>query len=326
MFRYSVVLVLALGGTGPAAAASWADTLFEEVSKDFGSVPRGPVLSHSFRVVNKTRNPVSIGEIRVSCGCVTASALKYNLKPGEETAVVVQMNTTRFTGIKTVTVYVPFTQPSSEEVRLWVQANSRDDVMISPDTLAFGHVKRGATPTATATITFLGTSAVQVTEVRCDSNYVEAALKELRRQDAEVTFQLTARLHGDAPVGRWYSDIWLKTNSPVMPRVRVPLTVEIESFLSVSPASVSLGQLKPGATAERKVIVRGTQPFRVLEVEGADAQLTVQDSTSESKTVHVLTVTFRPTKAGDLERTLRLKTDLKEDGAIDFQARAQVVP
>jgi hypothetical protein len=326
MFRYNFVLFLGLCTAGPAMAASWADALFEEVSKDFGSVPRGPMLSHSFRVVNKTRNPVSIGEIRVSCGCVTASAMKHNLKPGEETSIVVTMNTTRFNGLKTVTVYVPFTQPSTDEVRLWVQANSRDDVTISPDTLAFGHVKRNTTPTAAATVTFLGDSAVQITEVRCDSDYVQAALKELRRQDAEVAYQLTARLRGDAPVGKWYSDVWLRTNSSTMPRIRVPLTVEVESQLSVSPASVSLGQVKPGATAERKVIVRGTQPFRILEVEGTDAQLTVRDSTTDSKAVHVLTLTFRPKQAGDLDRILRVKTDLKEEEEIEFQTRAQVMP
>jgi hypothetical protein len=326
MLRTSFVLWLGLCTTGPAAAASWADALFDEVSKDFGSVPRGPTLAHAFRVVNKTRNPVTLGEVRVSCGCVTAAALKHHLKPGEETRVVVHMNTTRFNGAKTVTVYVPVAGSSSEEVRLWIQANSRDDVTVSPDTLAFGRVKRGGTPTVVSTVTFLGNGAVQITEVRCDSNYVQAALKEVRRQDAEVAYQLTARLRGDAPVGKWYADVWLETSSAAMPRVRVPLTVEIESQLSVSPASVSLGQVKPGAAAERKVIVRGTQPFRIVEVEGADGQLSVRDSTSDRKAVHVLTITFRPKMAGDLDRTLRVKTDLSEEGEIAFQARAQVMP
>jgi hypothetical protein len=37
-----------------------------------------------------------------------------------------------------------------------------------------------------------------------------------------------------------------------MPKVRVPLTVEIQSALSVSPASVILGQAKVGEQTERK--------------------------------------------------------------------------
>jgi hypothetical protein len=326
MYRYSFVLLIGLCSAGPAVAASWADALFDEVSKDFGSVPRGPVLSHPFRLVNKTRRAVTIHNIRTSCGCVTASALKHSLKPGEETTIVVTMDTRRFSGVKTVTVHVQFSQPASDEVRLWIQANSRDDVTVSPDTLAFGHVKRGSMATATATITFLGDSSSQIVDVRCDSNYIQTALKELRRQDAEVTYQVTVQLRPDAPVGKWYADVWMQTSSAAMPRLRLPLTVEIESLLSVSPPEVVLGQLKPGATAERKVIVRGTQPFRVTAVEGTDTHLTVRDSTTESKPVHVLTVTFRPDRTGDLDRTLRVITDLKEEGEIAFHARAQVVP
>jgi hypothetical protein len=318
--------VVGLCCAGPALATSWADRLFEEVSRDFGSVPRGPTLSHSFRIVNKGDTPVTIASIRVSCGCVSATALKNTLRPGEETALVAQMDTSRFTGPKAVTIFVQFSQPHPEEGRLLVQANSRDDVMLAPDTLAFGRTRRGASPTGSVTVTFMGNPQAQVLDVRSESNYVQAAVKELRRQDTEVSYQLTARLRPDAPVGKWYTDVWLRTNLPAMPRVRVPLTVEIETALSVSPMTVLLGQVKTGGVAQRKVIVRGGEPFRITEVKGTDAQLAVRDSTTESKRVHVLTVTFRPSQPGELKRNLRVVTDLKENGDIDFRAVAQGVP
>ena len=40
------------------------------------------------------------------------------------------MDTTRFLGVKSVTIYVQFDQPNYQEVRLWVRANGRDDVMM----------------------------------------------------------------------------------------------------------------------------------------------------------------------------------------------------
>jgi hypothetical protein len=48
------------------------------------------------------------------------------LKPGEETTILVQMDTRRFTGTKTVTIFVTYGQPYTE-VRLWVQANSVEE-------------------------------------------------------------------------------------------------------------------------------------------------------------------------------------------------------
>src|SRR5437660_799351 len=133
MSRYSLVVLASLWAAGSAPAATWADSLFEELSKDFGSVPRGPTLTHPFRVV----------------------------------------------------------------------------------------------------------------------------------------YRLTGRLRGDAPVGKWYTDLWLRTNNPSMPQVRVPLTVDIESALSVSPEAVTLGQVKVQGESERRVVVRGVKPFKITRVQGA---------------------------------------------------------
>jgi hypothetical protein len=311
--------------SGPAMAATWAEATFDDLSKDFGSVPRGPTLSHPFRLVNNTKGTVAIASVRVSCGCVSASALKSTLQPGEETAVVARMDTNRFTGTKAVTIFVQFNQPQWEEVRLVIQANSRDDVIISPESLALGQAKRGTSPSGTVAVTLLGTQA-QVTGVQAESNYVQTALKETKKENGELSYSLTAKIRADAPVGRWYTDIWLKTSNPSMPKVRVPLTVEIESALSVSPPSVTLGQIAVGSQVERKVIVRGTKPFRITDVRGAGDDLVVSDGANEKQAIHVLTVTLKGTKAGDLNRTLRVITDLKEDGEIDFRAQGQVMP
>ena len=323
MVRYSLMLLAVLATAGSVQAATWAEATFDELSKDFGSAPRGPTLSHPFRLVNNTKGDITIASVRVSCGCVSASALKTTLKPGEETAILARMDTNRFSGTKSVTIFVQFSQPQWEEVRLVVQANSRDDVILTPDSLAMGHVKRGTSPSATVNVTLLGSQA-QVTGVISESNYVQTTLKEMKKENGELTYNLTAKLRADAPVGKWYTDVWLKTNSLSMPKVRVPLTVEIESALSVSPAAVSLGQVAVGSQVERKVIVRGTQPFRITEVRGADGELVVSDSANDNEAIHVLTVTLKGSKPGDLNRTLRVITDLKEEGEIDFRAQGQV--
>jgi hypothetical protein len=236
------------------------------------------------------------------------------------------MDTSRFTGVKTVTIYVQFDHPDWEEVRLSVQANSRDDISITPDALAFGRTRRGSAPSTAVTVAFTGDARSQVVAVLSDSDYVRATAKEVERQDGQASYRLTATLRPDAPAGKWYTDVWLKTNNAAVPRVRVPLTVEIESALSVSPPVADFGPVKSRAEAERKVIVRGVKPFKITEVRGTDATLTVRDNSTESKPVHVLTVTLKGGEPGDLSRALRVVTDLKEEAEIEFQARAQVVP
>jgi hypothetical protein len=326
MFRFSLVCLVGLCAAAPAAASSWAGGMFEEAGFDFGSVPRGPTLSHPFRLVNNTGQPIHIAGVRVSCGCTTAYALRHDLAPGQETFVMAQMDTRRFLGHKQVTIFVTLDMPRYEEARLWVQANSREDVTVTPDTLALGRVKRSTTPAASATISFIGDLNWQVTGVASESNYIQPACKLVRREGYEVAYQLTARLRPDTPVGNWYADLWLTTNNPGSPRVRVPLTVEVEPALSISPGTIVLGEVKAGEEAERKVIVRGAQPFRITGIKGTDDQVKVRDNTPEARAVHVLTITLRGNQPGELNRTLHVTTDLQGDGDIEFSARARVMP
>src|SRR5947208_9067086 len=183
MLRYSLVVVAGLWAAGPASAGTWGQGLFDELSKDYGSVPRGPMLSHHFRVVNRTKDPVNVSNVRVSCGCVTATAMRTYLKPGEETTIYTTMDSTRFIGPKSVTVYVTFDSPQFDEVRLVVQANGRNDLTLAPDTLAFGQVKRGAEATAATTVTFYGHAGAKVTAAKGESNYVQPTVTEERRTD-----------------------------------------------------------------------------------------------------------------------------------------------
>ena len=324
MFRYILICFATLALAAPASADSWAQSMFEELSKDFGTVPRGPMLAHSFQITNKTQQPVHISGVRVSCGCVSASAAQDQLAPGQSTAINATMDTRRFTGVKSVTIYVTFDQPQWEEVRLWVQANGRDDIGINPETLAFGKVKKGSAPSTSVSLNIPGGGGWTIGGVQTESNYIQASVKETRRESAEVSYQLTATVSADAPVGKWYSDVWLKTTNESMPRIRVPLTIEIESALSLSSSSVQLGDVKSGAEVERKIMLRGGTPFKVTRIEGADESWSVQDNTSESKPVHVLTIKLKGSKSGEQAKKFKVVTDLKEDGVVEFLAKAQV--
>jgi hypothetical protein len=325
MYRFCLAGLLALATAAPAQA-SWADGLFEEHHWDFGSVTRGPALTHYFRVVNNTGQPIHISGCRVSCGCTSAWPLQYDLAPGQETAIAAQMDTHRFVGPKTVTIFVNFDQPRFEEVHLSVTANGRDDLTLMPDTLTLGRVRRGTAPSASTTITFFSDPNWQITSVATDSNYIQPVCKMTRREGFEVAYGLTVRLRPDTPAGKWFSDLWLTTNSPSSPRIRVPLTVEVEPALTISPAIVNLGEIKKGNDGQRKVIVRGVQPFRITSIKGTDDRIAVKDNTAEAKTVHVLTLTVRATNPGDVNRRFRIITDVKGEADLEFTAQARIVP
>ncbi|MFO0967628.1 MAG: DUF1573 domain-containing protein [Gemmataceae bacterium] len=325
MFRFSVVssALLLFAVTAPP---SWADGLFEETSRDFGVVPRGQVLTYPFRVVNNTSNTVVISGVRVSCNrCSSARALASTLAPGQETSVIATMNSGLFEGFKEITVYVSFSQPRFEEIQLKVRATSRDDLGFSPDSLNFGQVKRGKEATTSMTVTFYGMPTTQITEIKSESNYVVPSLEEVKRDGGEVVYKINGKLRADTPAGKWFTDLWIKTNNPAVPRLRVPATVEVEGSAATLPNTVALGKVKAGAETDRIVVLRGVKAFRILNISGTDDKVRVREEKTESNNVHTLTLTLLAAEPGELNRVIRIQTDLKS-GDIQFNAQAQIVP
>jgi hypothetical protein len=324
MFRFSLAVATAFILSAPTHAATWAEGMFEDLAHDFGSVPRGPMVTHQYRLTNNTGQTVRITSVRVSCGCTSATALQGTLAPGQSSAVLAQMDTTRFIGPKTVTIYVQFDQPRWEEVRLSITSNSRTDVVVTPDALAFGPVSRGTSAARQTSVTFSG--GTQLVSVGADSNYVQLAAKGTRGNGGDVTYEVTANLRPDTPVGKWYTDVWLNTNNPAAPRIRVPLTVDVEPALNLSPATAAFGSVTMGGESERRVILRGPQPFRIKEIKGTDDHLSVATGDAqEARPVHVLTIKVKAAGAGELARTLTIVTDLPGDSTAELPIKATVV-
>jgi hypothetical protein len=324
MLRCSFILLATLVAVTPTFAGTWAEDLFDSLKKDFGPVPRGPLLEHRFTITNNTKNVVTISSIRVSCGCVSAVVLKGQLQPGESTSLVANMDTTRFTGVRAVTVFVQFTQPVLEEVRLTVQSDMRADFTITPGSLNVGQAKKGSAPSASVTVTFHGNRDAKITKIKADSNYVLPTLTETRR-DHEVVYTVSAKMRPDTPVGRWFTDVWLETNVAGLSTIRVPLNVEIQPALTVTPPVLALGSIAANKENGGRVILRGTTPFKILAIKGQENGVRVQHE-DVSKELHVLTIQTEFAQPGPVKRKLTVVTDLKEDNEVDIHLEADIQP
>jgi hypothetical protein len=310
-----VVLAAAVPAQSPAS-------FFEQSSHDFGSVQRGPLLTHHYRLTNTSQQQVHIAGARVSCGCVAAQAVKDTLAPGESTSIYATMDSRRFTGAKQVTIFVSFDRPTWQEVQLSISAYGRDDLAMDAEGISFGAVSRGGASTAKMNIT-LRQANWAVQGASSESAFVIPKVRELSRNQNEVVYEVSAELKPGLPVGKWTTDIQLTTNSPVAPKITVPAAVEIRPALSISPGEVTFNPTQVGQQSESKFVVKGGQPFRIKEIQGLDGTVTVTvtETKDESKPIHVITVKFDPSKEGDLIRKLRIITDLPNEGIAEVALR-----
>lgn len=323
----------ALGLVGLLAfnTLAWAGPgdLFTEKEKDFGVSPKGTVLVHYFRFTNTTKETISLGQPRVSCGCVTPALTTNRLAPGETAAVIAYMDTKRIpnAGItKTVLVYVPFLSPTPEEVALKVTTVTRDDLMMSPDTLAFGNVVKGKGATAVTKVTFTSDAKWEIKKASSTGGFVSVEAKLASRSGSIVTYDVTATLDKECPAGNWTSDVYLETSNAAVAKLRIPVTVTVSAAVAALPETVSFGNVKMGdTTPEQKVTIQSSTPFKILEVKGADAQLTVKVDTETAKPVHTVVIAANPSAAGGFTRTVEIVTDNKDQPSVIVPVTAKVV-
>jgi hypothetical protein len=326
MRRLVLGVFVSLIAAGPVSAG--ANDYFSEAGVDFGTTPRGPILTHYFTIKNTTNQTVQIGQPRVSCGCVSTQLLKATLAPGESTAVAAMMDTRRIpqAGVqKTVIVYVPFLSPSLEEISLKVSAVARDDLVLTPDTLAFGTLRKGQGGTASTKVTLTTDPTWQVTEAASTGAYVKPVAKLVAREGNSSTYEITATLDPACPVGDWTADVWLKTSNSTIEKLRIPVRVTVVAPIALNPEQVRLADLKVGDTIEQRVLVTGNKAFKVLEVRGGDEVVSLKSPSSEAMPVHVLTIAVSPKAAGELARTFEIVTDSKEVGKLNLPFKATVV-
>jgi len=321
-----VLGVAGLLAFGSFAMAGPAD-MFEEKEKDFGVSPKGTVLIHYFRFTNNTKQTVTLGQPRVSCGCVTPALSKNQLAPGETAAVIAYMDTRRIpqSGVtKMVIVYVPFQSPTFEEVALRVITVTRDDLLMSPDTLAFGSVPKGKSAKVSTKVTFTSDADWEIKKATSTGAYVHPEFKLASRNGTTVTYDVTAKLDKDCPVGNWTSDIYLETSNAAVAKLRVPVTVNVTAPVAVSPPAVAFGSVKMGSGSEQTVTIQSNTPFKILSVKGADDQLTVKVDKDAAQPVHTVVIAANPKATGGFTRTVEIVTDNKEQPKVIVQVTAKV--
>src|SRR5947199_3887453 len=199
--RQAVFALLALTAAAPATCAQgWANKLFKnQTTHEFGTVPYGAQLLHRFSITNIYAVPLEISQVRVSCGCVTATPSRKVLPSRETGTIDVTMDARRFKGAKTVTVYVSVGPTYVSTAELRVSANSRADVVFNPGQVNFGNVARGQTPSQPVDVEYAGTDDWRITEVLTRGSPFDVELREVYRQSGvNAGYQVKVTLKPDA--------------------------------------------------------------------------------------------------------------------------------
>ncbi len=318
----SICLVLAAVS---ANAQEWAVKMFKVTSHDFGIVARGSKAQYRFEFKNIYEEDAHISSIRSSCGCTTAKVTKPNLKTFETSEVVADFNTRDFLGHRTATVTVVFDKPFPAEVQLHVSGTTQSDIVLQPGSLDLGTVDLGKGAESRLNVDYLGTANWRIVDVKTLDPHFEVEINELGRAPGKTSYQLLVRLTKDAPVGYIKDQLILCTNDPRAPELPVDLEGRVISDITISPSQLFIGVVHPGQKVEKKLVVRGKKPFKIIDIECPDKSFEI-DAPKDARAVHLIPVVFT---AGDdpgrIAQKISITTDQGNNVVQAFTAFAEIV-
>jgi hypothetical protein len=315
----ALIALVAVCSVGGGQTKEWADKLFgKDLAHDFGNVPRGAVLSYKFTLTNIYAVPLQITGTRVSCGCVTVTPEAMNIPARGTTTVDITMDARRFTGPKTVSIYVTVGPQFTSTATLQVSANSRADVVLNPGSVNFGIVAAGQTPQQSIDVEYAGAVNWEVKGVKPadDKAPLEVTFQKLYGRQGQVAafesgYRIAVKLKPDAPAGSTRWELLAQTNDKDSPTVPILVEATVQAALTANPAAVKFPTAKAGQELTFNVAITGRKPFRITGVEGAGEGVAV-DYKPEAGTTRLLAIKWKPENAGELQRDLVIKTDLDD--------------
>jgi hypothetical protein len=304
-----VLLIVAAGAVaGPAQAQDWARKMFDATRHDFGKVARASKAEHRFTIRNPYKDEIHVASLRVSCGCVTARITRDTLKSFETAEVVVDFNTRAFLGQRSATVTVVFDRPYYTEVRLEVTGYIRSDVVIDPPLVDLGVVDEGSPGERKVNVWYAGRSDWEIVDVASANQHFEVDVAQTARGNGRVDYELLVRLKPDAPAGHFKDQLILVTND--RSGGRIPLFVEgqVVPAVTVSPASLVMGQVTAGEQASKLLIVRSKTPITIGRVECDDPAFHFEHDDQPSALHRVRVIYTAPSEPGDVNSSIRIFT------------------
>jgi len=333
--RKSAFTVAAVLGALCAAAScfadAWVDAMLAEHEHDFGTVARGAETVYKFPIKNIYLQDVELTNVRASCGCTTPTLENTTLKTGETGYIVATFNTRTFSGVHaaTLTLDVAWNDNGVRrqgEAQVRVHGNIRADVVFQPGAVKFDSVDQGSKAEQQVRVTYAGRPDWKITDVRGAGDAFEVELANPQRNADSVTYDLLLRLKDTAPAGYFNDQLVLVTNDAQ--NSRIPLQVEgrVVPQISIAPQPLVLGDVPQGQQVDKKILVRGRRPFKILTVKSdSDSfEFKTDDQASER---HIVDVIFHAREApGNIEDTIRIATDSGRGLQATLKAYATVVP
>lgn len=259
-----------------------SDLRFEQLSHDFGTILSTDRPRFAFTFVNAGKAPISIANVRASCGCTVPKLddEKREYAPGERGTITVEYEPKGKRGKDENTITVTTSEEGRFPIDLRVVAHVDPTVIFEPASVRFDTVPRGSTPSVEVLV--VGRTPdfrVNGASISPDATSVTVRVGPTREVQYEGRTMrgavLTFTVKPDAKLGQLALNALVRTNDRREPLPTIRIAGEVIADVGCDPAAVNLGAVAPGASIEGEFTVfsRGRREFRIQRIESPSNDL-----------------------------------------------------
>ena len=214
----TLILCLALATTSFATPS----LLIREPVFNFGTISEGAKVDHVFMLKNAGTSPLSIQQIRPSCGCTAATISSKTIQPGETGEIKTTFNSANFSGNIHKTIVVETNDPKTPSSTLVMKGLVSTSVQLNPKQLNFGQVKAGNPATLTLSVVNRSQKGLKITGVSTPMPQVAVKAEKLSLKPGETTrIQVTVTPRDEDRILSGY--LTITTDSPEKGELTVPI-------------------------------------------------------------------------------------------------------
>ncbi len=306
---FTLVLVVAIASR---ASAQPCCTLSAD-SIEFGTISAEQNNQCTLRITNGGDETLTVFSAKASCPCLKPEIAEKEVPPGKKTELTVRLDLEKYPKNE-VSGYVILETNESEGIRqIRVTAKIQPELVVEPDVIDFGTLKRGLLHRMKAKVLQHTQAELAISDVEVPAD-IECSITKLnsaREEPPKAVYELEITLAPSLLADSLNEKIALNTNIERVPQWTVPVRAQFMGIeCTITPSLVTFGPSLPGAELGG-VEVKGTADLEVTEAECTVEGVSVAIDKNAAGTC-AITLTAAPNaKAGT--RAGRIKLHLKEN-------------
>ncbi|MCU0689381.1 MAG: DUF1573 domain-containing protein [Phycisphaerales bacterium] len=306
---------------------------FDTAFHDFGNIDDDKPVEFKFTFRNSGIAPVTINNIRTSCGCSAATPDndKRVYAPGETGSMKVTFDPRGRRGEERKTVTIETDSLANPNIELRLRSLVVPQMLIEPTTIFFGEVPildQGRTQEFSIASRIAGFEIKGMT-----INHPQAKIEPIGTDEVDMGGQKLKRnryrvtMPTGLALGNWNNALVIQTNNPAQPQINVPMLAIVVGDVRTTPERVFVRMSGQGQPWQGDVTVstRNTQPFNIISAEPYDVPPEMRMVIDLQPSGPNLRNSYRVRAAGltprlitDIKGGVRLRTDLKDMPVVDI--------